>query len=197
GAWADWTAQPALLVDVESHGREAIADDVDLSDTVGWFTSMYPVAFDLTRTKTVGDQLKRVKEQLRRVPQGGLSYGLLRYLGPDPALRRQLEAIPTPDVSFNFLGQFDGVFSGQLLTPPQQGMLLHTLAAPRSGTYFEQIAWKGHGRFDPALFIAAWQRAVARHQVLRTSFHTEGLDKPLQVVHRTATVPVTQEDWRG
>jgi amino acid adenylation domain-containing protein/non-ribosomal peptide synthase protein (TIGR01720 family) len=116
-AWADWTAQAALLVDVESHGREAIADDVDLSDTVGWFTSMYPVAFDLTRTKTVGDQLKRVKEQLRRVPQGGLSYGLLRYLGPDAALRRQLEAIPTPDVSFNFLGQFDGVFSGQLLTP--------------------------------------------------------------------------------
>ena len=83
------------------------------------------------------------------------------------------------------------------LSPLQQGILLHTLAAPKSGTYFEQISWTVRGRFDTAAFTAAWQRIVDRHPVLRTSFHSEGLDKPLQIVHRQATLPVDEQDWRG
>jgi amino acid adenylation domain-containing protein/non-ribosomal peptide synthase protein (TIGR01720 family) len=117
GTFAEWTKNPALLVDVEGHGREAISDEADLTRSVGWFTTIYPVLLDLARTSTIDDRLKRVKEQLRRTPNNGIGYGVLRYLSADPAVRRPLEAVPTPDVAFNYLGQVDGTFAGGLFAP--------------------------------------------------------------------------------
>ncbi|MET9265068.1 non-ribosomal peptide synthase/polyketide synthase [Amycolatopsis sp. NPDC004079] len=93
----DWTgSQP--VVDLEGHGREELFDGVDLSRTVGWFTSMFPVALDVP--DGWGAALKAVKEQLRAVPRRGVGYGALRYLaGSAPVIE--------PQVSFNYLGQFD------------------------------------------------------------------------------------------
>ena len=102
-----WTGAQTVRIDLEGHGREPLFEDVDLTRTVGWFTSMFPVRLELT-TDDVGEALKSVKEQLRRIPHRGLTYGLLRYLSDDVNVGEQLRALPRADISFNYLGQFGG-----------------------------------------------------------------------------------------
>ncbi|MGM9440223.1 condensation domain-containing protein [Streptomyces murinus] len=103
----------SVLVDIEGHGREEITDGVDLSRTVGWFTTMYPVRFDLglpdladarAGGPTVGAVLRQVKETLRAIPDHGIGHGLLRHgnsrTGPG------LAALGIPEIGFNYLGRF-------------------------------------------------------------------------------------------
>ncbi|MGH3854142.1 MAG: amino acid adenylation domain-containing protein [Pseudonocardiaceae bacterium] len=104
----------AVLVAVEGHGREeGITEGADLSRTLGWFTSLYPVRLDpgvlswdeiRTGGPGLGQAVKRIKEQLRALPDHGIGYGLLRYLNPHT--RPVLAALPTPQVCFNYLGRF-------------------------------------------------------------------------------------------
>jgi len=100
-----FTGSDAVLFDLEGHGREEIFPGVDLTRTVGWFTTMFPVVLDLGIDADPGRIIKSVKEQLRLIPGRGLGYGLLRYLRGDEALRRALEALPQAEVLFNYLGQ--------------------------------------------------------------------------------------------
>jgi pristinamycin I synthase 3 and 4 len=118
-ALAGWTGATALRVDLEGHGREPLFDDVDLSRTVGWFTTQFPVVVDPGETGEAGHALAAVKEQLRRVPSRGIGYGLLRWLADDPAAERALRAAPPAEISFNYLGQLDGsaVAGGSLFRP--------------------------------------------------------------------------------
>jgi non-ribosomal peptide synthase protein (TIGR01720 family) len=110
-AWAlsRWTGRERVAVEVEGHGREEIFDGVDLSRTVGWFTTMFPVALDVpaggeSDWRTL---VKSVRRQVRAVPANGFGYAALRYLGP-PAVRERLAAAgPGPQVVFNYLGQWD------------------------------------------------------------------------------------------
>ena len=83
------------------------------------------------------------------------------------------------------------------LSPMQQGMLFHSLYAPESGVYFEQLSCTLRGDLDVAAFERAWQRVVERHPILRTSFVWKRLDKTLQVVHRRVELPLEKQDWRG
>jgi len=83
------------------------------------------------------------------------------------------------------------------LSPMQEGMLFHTLYAPASGVYFEQLTCTLVGALDLALFEQAWQQIIDRHAILRTLFVWENRDKPLQVVRQRATLPWTRHDWRG
>nr|QEO74259.1 condensation domain-containing protein [uncultured bacterium] len=108
-AFAQWTGPGTLPVDVEGHGREDIFEDVDLSRTVGWFTTMAPVSLNLHGTRDWPAALQRMKAELRRIPNGGLAYGVLKYLPGDAAVARRLRALPQPEVCFNYLGQFDRV----------------------------------------------------------------------------------------
>ncbi|MGO3988293.1 amino acid adenylation domain-containing protein, partial [Pseudomonas sp. SAS7] len=105
-----WTGRPQVLVRLEGHGREDVFDDLDLTRTVGWFTSIYPVK--LAAQAQVDDAIKTVKEQLRAVPNKGIGYGLLRYLGSDDS-RQVLENLPDGEIVFNYLGQFDGSFQDE------------------------------------------------------------------------------------
>ncbi|MFP5270445.1 amino acid adenylation domain-containing protein [Coleofasciculus sp.] len=82
------------------------------------------------------------------------------------------------------------------LSPAQQGILFHSLYSPESGVYFVQLCCTLRGYLNPEAFEDAWQRVVARHTVLRTSFYWENLDKPLQVVNRQVKLPFEQQDWR-
>jgi non-ribosomal peptide synthase protein (TIGR01720 family) len=110
-AFAPWVGVSALLVDLEGHGREEIVEGVDLSRTVGWFTTIFPVYLTLEGVTQLGEAVKSVKEQLRQIPNRGIDYGLLRYLG-EPAIQQQLQCMPQAEISFNYLGQFDQVLSG-------------------------------------------------------------------------------------
>ncbi|BBC92514.1 hypothetical protein SRO_1338 [Streptomyces rochei] len=103
----------SVLVDIEGHGREEITDGVDLSRTVGWFTTMYPVRFDLglpdladarAGGPTVGAALRQVKETLRAIPDHGIGYGLLRH--GNSRTRPGLAALGIPEIGFNYLGRF-------------------------------------------------------------------------------------------
>jgi surfactin family lipopeptide synthetase C len=82
------------------------------------------------------------------------------------------------------------------LSPLQQGLLFEVLRNPEAGVYFMQSGRRMEGLDVPA-YRHAWQQLAQRHAVLRTSFHWEGLDKPVQVVHRVVTVPIVEEDWRA
>ncbi|KAA2254443.1 amino acid adenylation domain-containing protein [Solihabitans fulvus] len=137
-AVADWrrgrgVAESSVLLDLEGHGREDVVDGVDLSRTVGWFTSLYPVRLDAEVTdwadvlaggESVGAALKRVKEQLRAVPDNGIGYGLLRHLNPQTG--PMLAGLPAPQLGFNYLGRFaaPGADSGaEWSAAPEAGAL--------------------------------------------------------------------------
>ncbi|MEK7926244.1 condensation domain-containing protein, partial [Burkholderia contaminans] len=81
------------------------------------------------------------------------------------------------------------------LSPMQEGMLFHAVHEPGSRSSFNQLSCRITGSLDPALFHAAWQQLIDRHPVMRTSFHWEEFDKPMQVVHAHATLPWVQDDW--
>ncbi|MFN6567973.1 amino acid adenylation domain-containing protein [Dendronalium sp. ChiSLP03b] len=101
-----WTNSESVLFNLEGHGREEIVDGVDLSRTVGWFTTIFPVVVELGIKDDLGTTLKSVKEQLRAIPNKGIGYGLLRYLNLDAEISAQLEKVPQTEISFNYLGQF-------------------------------------------------------------------------------------------
>jgi amino acid adenylation domain-containing protein/non-ribosomal peptide synthase protein (TIGR01720 family) len=110
-AWSVWSGSRVLFTNLEGHGRENLFGDLDLSRTVGWFTSIFPVRLELSEVTAVwqpGETLKYVKEQLRQIPQRGIGYGILRYLSQDSDLRSR----PEPLIVFNYLGQFDQVVAG-------------------------------------------------------------------------------------
>jgi non-ribosomal peptide synthase protein (TIGR01720 family) len=105
-ALGSWTGERRVLLELEGHGREEIGEGVDVTRTVGWFTSVYPVVLEVGAGAGVGEALKEVKEQVRGVRGRGLGWGLLRWLGEAEEISG-LEA----ELSFNYLGLFDQLFS--------------------------------------------------------------------------------------
>jgi amino acid adenylation domain-containing protein/non-ribosomal peptide synthase protein (TIGR01720 family) len=292
-----WNGCTEQLVEVEGHGREELFEDVDLTRTIGWFTSLFPVRLRLERGLEVGESLRRIGKQVRSAPQRGVGYGLLRYLTQDPSIER-LKAGRPSEVSFNYLGQFDSalesagglipamensgptrnprgrrkhlleisgaVLGGKLqlllhysekihrretieglavnfrehlrqivaycrsaedsqaefplatldrrtvksivernpaaedlypLSPMQQGILFHSLYSPESGLYVTQVKLELRGAIDASAFEQAWQEAVNRRTILRTSFVWEGLEEPHQIVHVHVRAPFELHDW--
>ncbi|MEU9885448.1 amino acid adenylation domain-containing protein [Sphaerisporangium sp. NPDC051011] len=116
-----WTGRDRVVIALEGHGREEFFDDLDLSRTVGWFTSYFPVALVHRDGGHWGDALKSVKEQVRSIPLRGLGYGALRYYG---AAAGELAGDPLPQLSFNYLGRFDGSIRGSGLYSAMSGIRL-------------------------------------------------------------------------
>jgi amino acid adenylation domain-containing protein/non-ribosomal peptide synthase protein (TIGR01720 family) len=116
---AAWTQSPETLITLEGHGREGDAADLDLSRTVGWFTSAYPVRLpggDLPLESSI----RAVSAALRAVPDKGVGFGALRYLHADEAVRGVLAAAE-PRITFNYLGQFDQSFGEASIFSPTSG----------------------------------------------------------------------------
>ncbi|MGY2376657.1 non-ribosomal peptide synthetase [Pseudomonas sp. SDO524_S393] len=124
-----WSGHASALIQLEGHGRETLFDDLDLTRSVGWFTSAYPLR--LTPQAGQGDSIKAIKEQLRSVPHKGLGYGVLRYLADD-ATRQTMAALPSAEITFNYLGQFDQSFGADALFHPldESAGLAHDPDAP-------------------------------------------------------------------
>lgn len=110
-----WSGNDRFLINLEGHGREAILPEVDITRTIGWFTSQYPVLLDMPEELALSQRIKRVKEGLRGIPQKGIGYGVLKYLADHQT--QAPEASPAlfttdPEISFNYLGQFDQDMKG-------------------------------------------------------------------------------------
>ncbi|OPG13065.1 hypothetical protein B1L11_10795 [Microbispora sp. GKU 823] len=114
---SEWAGGDTVAVEMEGHGREDLFDDVDLSRTVGWFTTLFPVALAVPPTRDWGTVIKTVKERLRAVPSSGLGYGVLRHLGGALGAGRGCQ------VGFNYHGRFD-------MTTGDDGLLRRWLPSP-------------------------------------------------------------------
>lgn len=130
-----WKRSSEAVLHLEGHGREEILEEMDLSRTVGWFTTQFPVRLEVPDGESIDDSLKQVKEQLRRIPNHGIGYTLLRYLSQRPGVRELLRSTPQPAVLFNYLGQF-----GQSL--PEEGLL--GMAREPVGHSRSQRRWRNH-----------------------------------------------------
>ena len=179
-------ADGSVLVDLEGHGREPMAGGIDLSRTVGWFTSLFPVGLDvgpidideaLAGGPSMGRALKRVKEQLRAIPGRGLGYGLLRYLHPEAGA--VLAGRSEPQIGFNYLGRFAAGESEDWLPAAEAGSLgggadpamplTHlvevnalTVDGPQGPCLSATWSWAGALLTEPEVRTLAegWQRAL-------------------------------------
>jgi amino acid adenylation domain-containing protein/non-ribosomal peptide synthase protein (TIGR01720 family) len=304
---SDWAASERVVIGLEGHGREAINDEADVSRTVGWFTNLYPVALTFDPAQSMVNQLRAVKETLRAVPDKGMGYGALRYLNSDAFVRESLNTDAVFSLTFNYLGQFDGVgktdgqlrlapesvgatvspqsrFDNQLeldcfvqdgqlrgqwryagnqynretilaladafctrltafvqhclgksawhyspadygltglldlpsfdafvnatpgldnvtamypLSPLQEAVLTFCLYEEHSSAYTEQFSCLLTGTLHADRFARAWEQVMARHSILRTSFHADDLPMPLQCVHPFVSLPFRTIDATG
>ena len=98
-----WIGSTKIRIDLEGHGREDIIEKVDLSRTVGWFTSVFPVVFRVGSKTSLKDLLISIKEELRSIPKNGINYGVIKYLRSQG--RREIGE--TSEISYNYLGQIN------------------------------------------------------------------------------------------
>jgi non-ribosomal peptide synthase protein (TIGR01720 family) len=103
----EWSGNETVVINLEGHGRESISDDrnINTSRTIGWFTCQFPVLLDMSNVSDLSASIKLIKETLRRIPNKGIGCGLLRYLTPGDK-KKGIGFSITPEISFNYLGQF-------------------------------------------------------------------------------------------
>jgi amino acid adenylation domain-containing protein/non-ribosomal peptide synthase protein (TIGR01720 family) len=105
-AISDWIEIEKIPISLEGHGRENIIAGIDISRTVGWFTSIYPVILDTKGKDEISTVIKNTKEMIRHIPCKGIGYGILKYLTNEKH-KQGIEFRLHPEISFNYLGQVD------------------------------------------------------------------------------------------
>ena len=111
-----WTGEQGLRIRLEGHGRENLFKNLDVSQTVGYFTSLFPLTL-WCEGMGIDAVIKSVKEQYRAIPHKGLGYGVLRYLACDEDLIAAESQNPVT-VEFNYLGQFDQILNRETAFQP-------------------------------------------------------------------------------
>lgn len=107
-----WTGINKVAINIEGHGREEIIEDTNISRTVGWFTSLYPIVLDLHESDNLSYIIRYVKDTIRKIPNKGIGYGIIKYLTKEEnkaAIKFKLK----PEISFNYLGEFSNVLEGR------------------------------------------------------------------------------------
>ncbi|MFF4657752.1 condensation domain-containing protein [Streptomyces sp. NPDC001381] len=107
-----WTGRRRVAVDVERHGRDDLFPGADPGRTVGWFTVMHPVRVELLSAVRPLAVHRAVQEELRRLPDDGQGYGLLRHTSADPVVRERMAGLPPATVNFNYLGRLGDLLGG-------------------------------------------------------------------------------------
>ncbi|NQZ10894.1 MAG: amino acid adenylation domain-containing protein, partial [Algicola sp.] len=145
--WSNrWSQGTTIRIDMEGHGRESLCPTIDLSQTVGWFTSLYPLTLsaDSTDVKTV---ICAVKTRYRAIPNQGIGFGVLKYLAKDT----ELLAAPASDILFNYLGQFDDSSNEENTLNPVKESMGQAISPNRAlthGLVFNGIVREGCLDFD-------------------------------------------------
>ncbi len=145
----EWTAQEQVFIAMERNGRVTEKTQMDLSNTVGWFTAFYPLKFAAAISNNLPEKISQVKEKLRSVPDGGFGYGVLRYMGGD------IDTGFFPQIIFNYVGN-----QGQ--STPQIEFIETGLRHPKSeDPYFIEI---NAGIIDGELYFK-WNYNTKRHKM--------------------------------
>jgi len=98
-----WSNNNEVLIDIEGHGREDLYDNIDISRTIGWFTSVFPVLFCIKPESQPIDTLLSVSNTLKAIPKKGIGHGLLREIKLNETLKQQTHS----ELCFNYLGRVD------------------------------------------------------------------------------------------
>jgi non-ribosomal peptide synthase protein (TIGR01720 family) len=163
-AFAKWTGERKLRVDIRGNGREKIFKDINLSRTVGLFTTYFPVILDTTESADQGDSLITIKEYLRSIPNTGIGYGILQYLSSEQEIQSKLQAFPQSEVSFNYLGQYDQMISElSLFCLPQKSKGL-SYSTPTNRVYLLEI--NGIVVKDELQFNLIYNQAIHRRETI-------------------------------
>ena len=104
-ALAEWTGRTAHVVTMLGHGRIPLFEDLDVTRTLGYFTTRYPVVPELAGTEDPVRELRGIAAQLRQIRNGGLGYAVLRYMSPEPRIRAKMESLPAAEVRLNYLSR--------------------------------------------------------------------------------------------
>lgn len=116
---APWIGSQSILLNLESHGRATLFEDVDISRTVGWFTSLFPLRLHAGDPEQIEQALQGVRDQLQRIPHLGIGYGLLRYLNQHAERRQRLASLPQAEITFNYMGQLDRILEETFVPLPE------------------------------------------------------------------------------
>jgi non-ribosomal peptide synthase protein (TIGR01720 family) len=173
-AMGRWRGEQPLMIDIEGHGRESLFDDLDVSRMLGWCTCVYPFLLEPGRDliATVEDVVRR----LRQVPQGGIGYGLLRYLNRDPAINGRLAKAPHSQLVFNYLGAIDAITEpGDRLTRSRE-----VRAQARSARGLRAYAIEINAWFEAGLLQVDWQYSDALHRAPTVQSMVDAFSRALQ-----------------
>jgi non-ribosomal peptide synthase protein (TIGR01720 family) len=156
-----WSGRERHVIALEGHGREELFDDLDVSRTVGWFTSVFPVVLELGGLSEPGAALKGIKEQLRQIPQRGVGYGILRYLrAGKPGGSEERAPQGEPELAFNYLGQFEqSKEEPGLWQPAAEGV-----GATRSAEGRRQHLIEVNGSISGGCLQLSWSYSEAVHE---------------------------------
>jgi amino acid adenylation domain-containing protein/non-ribosomal peptide synthase protein (TIGR01720 family) len=206
-----WSRSRRVRLTLEGHGRETevvepVVGGIDLTRTVGWFTTLYPLVLEVGEEQTLLQQVGQIKAQLSRVPHYGLSYGVLRYLSGLRAVRQELEQGQQAEVSMNYLGQVDqdlqatGIVSGLEDVPQQvsaQAPRAHLLEV--TGLVIEgrlHLEWQYSVHLHRRETIARLARACLRElQALIAASQQQG--PALSLARDAVEAGITQDELTG
>ena len=165
-AYRRWSGEASLVIEMEGHGREDEFEAMNVTRTVGWFTTAFPVIVEVGRGGAV-EALRRVRQQLRRVPARGLTYGVVKYLSPLHQQEAELEGVINEirkqgraQISFNYLGQVDQVlWESELFRAGEQGAGATQGGDNERGVELEVTGIVANGRLK-----VDWKYAAGRHR---------------------------------
>ncbi|PQV54226.1 non-ribosomal peptide synthetase [Paraburkholderia sp. BL21I4N1] len=159
-AVASWSGAAGALIGLEGHGREEIDGQLDLSGTIGWFTTRFPVwipagtqASPNATRSSPRDALRAAKQRLRAIEHKGLHWGMLTQLAADPAVRAELSALPAPRIGFNYLGQTDQVLERN----GRFGFASESTGAPMSGDSRLKYVLDLNGAVENGMLAITWR----------------------------------------
>lgn len=175
-AYNQWTQESVFSLILEGHGRDVL-EGADVSRTIGWFTTRYPVVLHYEQAKDLGYTIKSVKENLRAIANKGVGYGLLRYMIPEV----KTHLFKDPAISFNYLGQFGEQQQGRFSIANEA---IGDIISPEASSPY-LIEFVGKHVAGRLTFEIAYSRAIYKKQQI-DDFSQSFKDALIKIIAHTA-----------
>ncbi|WP_176560100.1 non-ribosomal peptide synthetase [Brevibacillus dissolubilis] len=180
----NWTEEERIVVQLEGHGREEILPNVNIYRTIGWFTCQYPVVLQAKEGEDTARLIKGIKEQLKKIPNKGVGYGILKHVTAKETARVEAGSLAVqqqgtesnedfglgqnefkPQLSFNYLGQFDADIQTDLFTISPYGS---GQAMSPNGERWCELEWNGLIRDGRLLMQISYHRGAFHRETIES-----------------------------